>query len=150
MPISITYLSSATGTWTPAALEDLLEQCRTNNAADGVTGVLLYAGGSFVQTLEGPAEAVDAVMAKVRQDPRHRDVDVLRRGEVAERSFADWSMGFRQVPEQRLHEVPGFTDYLRTGHVESAVARDDAAATIHRLFRDQMRDPLTRGEDRAD
>lgn len=139
--ISTTYLSSSSTPWTSDALEALLAQSRSSNAADDVTGVLLYSGGSFLQTLEGPAAAVDAVMARVQADPRHTGVDVLRREDIGEREFAGWSMGFRQLPADRVDDIPGFTDYLRTGHVEGATARH-AVDTFHRMFRDQMADPL--------
>lgn len=139
--ISTTYLSATSVRWTPAALEELLEQSRTSNADVEVTGVLLYSGGSFIQTLEGPEDAVDDVMARVQADPRHTGVEVLRRDEVAARSFAGWSMGFRQLPAERADTIPGFTDYLRNGHVDGATA-GRAVETFHRMFRDQMGDPL--------
>lgn len=143
--ITTTYLSTATGRWTAEALEDLLAVSRANNAEANVTGVLLYAGESFIQTLEGPAEAVDAVMARVGEDGRHKNVYVLRRDEVDDRAFEGWSMGFRELPQERLQDVPGFTDYLRTGHIDGASTRSTAVETFHRVFRDQMRGPLHPG-----
>ena len=143
--ISTTYLSTATGRWDAEALEDLLEVSRRNNADADITGVLLYSGESFLQTLEGPAETVDAVMARVNDDTRHRNVEVLRRDEIEERAFAGWSMGFREVPLERMDAIPGFTDYLRTGRLEGAETRGSAVTTLHRVFRDQMRDPLQPG-----
>lgn len=140
--ISTTYLSSATDVWSIKALEELLERCRLNNAEAGITGVLLYAGGNFIQTLEGPSETVDRVMEKVRKDPRHKGVYVLRRDEITERDFAGWSMGFRQIRADQAIEIPGFTDYLRTGQVEGASGRQRAVVTFHRVFRDHMREPF--------
>ena len=138
--ISTTYLSAAHELWSGEQLERLLAGSRTSNAEAGITGVLLYSGGNFVQTLEGPAEAVDATMAKVLDAPRHKDVYVVRREEIAERAFAGWSMGFRQVPAERAAEIPGFTDYLRTGTIEGETARRHAATSFHRVFRRHIRE----------
>lgn len=138
--ISTTYLSSATELWTDEELQRLLAESRANNAEVGVTGVLLYSGGNFIQTLEGPPDAVDDLMARVSEDPRHKDVYVVRRDEITDRAFAEWSMGFRQVSHDQALEIPGFTDYLRTGEIEGATSRRHAATTFHRVFRDHVRD----------
>lgn len=140
--ISTTYFSSATGPWSTEELEELLKLCRTNNAEARITGVLLYSDGNFIQTLEGPVEAVDRVMEMVGKDPRHNNVHVHRRAEITERDFSGWSMGFRQVPLEQASELPGFTDYLRTGQVEGAAGRQHAVATFHRVFRAHMREPF--------
>ena len=47
------YLSSATEMFTKEKLLALLEQSRPNNARLGITGILLYSNGNFMQTLEG-------------------------------------------------------------------------------------------------
>lgn len=138
--ISVTYLSSAAEVWADEELVDLLRTARDENARREVTGVLLYSGGNFIQTLEGPDEAVDEVMAKVVEDPRHGGVLVVRREPIDERDFPDWSMGFRHVSADEVTAIPGFTDYLRTGRVEGASTRQHAAATFHRIFRRHVHD----------
>ena len=138
--LSVTYLSSATEVWKEEELVDLLHHARAENTRRDVTGVLLYSGGNFIQTLEGPDEAVDEVLAKVVQDPRHAGVHVVRREDVDERAFGEWSMGFRRLAEEEVAEIPGFTDYLHTGRVDGASTRKHAAATFHRIFRRHVRD----------
>ncbi|WP_165355208.1 BLUF domain-containing protein [Nocardioides oleivorans] len=138
--ISVTYLSSAVDPWSDAELEDLLVAARATNETRGVTGMLLHAGGNFIQTLEGSQEAVDGVMARVLDDPRHTGVLVVRREEVDERLFAGWSMGFRSASTEEASRIPGFTDYLRTGDIERASERRSAALTFHRVFRSHISD----------
>jgi Sensors of blue-light using FAD len=53
-------------------LTDLLRKSRDNNAALGITGMLLYKDGNFMQVLEGDEERVRALATKVSQDRRHR------------------------------------------------------------------------------
>jgi hypothetical protein len=59
-----------------------------------VTGVLCYDPVFFMQCLEGPRPAVNELYASILQDRRHTDVLLLEYTEVAERHFAEWSMGF--------------------------------------------------------
>lgn len=95
--LQIVYASSTPHLLSQDDLVDILRVSRENNTAAGVSGVLLYADGNFMQVLEGPAEAVTATYERVKRDPRHRQVLTLLRGEVEERMFSDWSMGFLRL-----------------------------------------------------
>lgn len=81
--LSITYFSTATTPLDADELSELLERTRSRNASVGLTGLLLYADGSFVQTLEGPDAVVEETFARISGDPRHRSVSVAlhERGE---------------------------------------------------------------------
>ena len=105
--LRVSYLSRESAPFTPRALLDLLEQCRRNNPRWGVTGLLLYGNGTFLQTVEGDAAAVDALLETISRDPRHRDFRILRREEIAQRRYADWSMGFERLTDEKLRDVPG-------------------------------------------
>ena len=72
----------------------ILMQSRRNNPANGLVGALYFADGCFFQCLEGPAEAVNALYARLHDDPRHRELKVLSRAVVERPSFAGWSMKF--------------------------------------------------------
>ncbi len=68
---------------------------RARNKAIGVTGMLLFHDGTFLQALEGEQRAVNEVFASVQSDARHRDIAVLHRGPGFEqRVFGDWPLGF--------------------------------------------------------
>ncbi|MBP1807054.1 BLUF domain-containing protein [Rubellimicrobium aerolatum] len=75
-------------------LRDILEVSRRNNAAQGVTGALLFNRGCFAQVLEGPRAAVERTFERIQRDLRHGDMALLSFGPVAERGFPAWSMGF--------------------------------------------------------
>lgn len=106
------YLSSAIERFDDAALAALLELARRNNAAVGVTGMLLYADGNFIQYLEGEADAVRGVFAKITRDPRHDGILTVTEGPVEQRVFADWSMGFHTMTPQE-HKLLGQIDLNR-------------------------------------
>ena len=106
--VSLTYTSAATRLLSVNELVELIEQIRAKNERLGVTGLLLYSGGNVIQTLEGTSYAVDAVFDAIRVDPRHEDVHVVDRNEVDERSFATWSMGFRNVSGREVAQLQDF------------------------------------------
>ena len=137
--LSLTYLSSAVELWTDDELARLLHRARAKNEETGITGMLLYAGGNFIQTLEGPSDEVDALFALIDSDSRHDGVFLVRREDIDERMFAAWHMGFKEISAQDAHEVPGFTDYLETGRIDGEEPRRSAVATFHRVFRQHIR-----------
>lgn len=108
--ISIVYVSAARHAFTPAELEALLEKSRANNRRDGVSGVLIYRDGDFLQVLEGPEEAVRRTYARIARDPRHGGVIVLDESAITQRNFGDWSMGFRRV--SAAERPDGFVDFF--------------------------------------
>jgi Sensors of blue-light using FAD len=82
-------------------LEDLLESARESNAEAGINGALVYVDGYFLQVLEGKAEDVHELMARISRDVRHQTVRVLKQGPVPAAVFSDWSMAYvSATPEQ--------------------------------------------------
>jgi hypothetical protein len=137
--ISLTYFSTAVDAFDVDRLEELLAISRSNNHRAGLTGMLLYAGGHFIQTLEGPAEVVDATYTRIEADPRHRDVFITLREEIGDRAYPDWSMGFEQLSADQAQHLPGFNDYLDTTDQGPGTGAVNRAGVFHRAFRDNMR-----------
>jgi hypothetical protein len=91
----IVYTSTATEHLSCADLNELLLGARNRNKTLGVSGMLVFHGGTFLQALEGKKRAVNEIFASILTDPRHRDIEVLHRGPgFDQRVFGDWSMGF--------------------------------------------------------
>ena len=95
--LQLTYISTAKPGMTEAMVGDILTVSRWNNAAAGVTGLLLYDGHRFLQALEGQPEEVLATFTRVKSDPRHRAVVLLAQAEVETRTFGDWAMAAQRV-----------------------------------------------------
>jgi hypothetical protein len=95
---AIAYVSSATHLLTPGELDNLLTLSRELNARDGVTGALLHHDGNFLQYLEGEAESVKAVYARVCKSPLHHGLVELLDEPLTRRRFEGWYMGFAQTP----------------------------------------------------
>lgn len=91
----IVYTSSAKQEFSAADLKKLLIAARMRNKAVGVTGMLVFHDGAFLQAIEGEKRAVNEIFARIQNDPRHGDLVVLHRGPGPEqRVFGEWSMGF--------------------------------------------------------
>ncbi|MFN6979551.1 MAG: BLUF domain-containing protein, partial [Gemmobacter sp.] len=73
----LVYRSRATMPLEPAALRALVEAAALRNRRDGITGTLLARAGRYVQWLEGPAAAIEALLERLRKDPRHADLQIV-------------------------------------------------------------------------
>ena len=109
--IQISYISSATDPMSTQELLDLLRQSRENNAESGITGMLLYGNGTFLQVLEGDESVVESLLDKIRKDPRHTDLKLLHRKTIQKRQYSDWSMGFKRLSTKELQNVEGLRDF---------------------------------------
>lgn len=76
-------------------LETILIGARKRNSLLGVTGLLVYRHGEFLQLLEGDYDVVQHIYHDIiLLDERHTAVGIAWEDSVAQRSFAQWSMGF--------------------------------------------------------
>ena len=91
------YISTARKPLDDKTLEGILRISRRNNAAVGVTGLLVVGGRRFLQALEGPSDAVTQVFDRIARDARHFAIVRLSTTEVETRLFGDWAMGCRNA-----------------------------------------------------
>ena len=108
----LVYVSSATRPFSGEDLRVLLETCRKNNAELGVTGMLLYKDGNFMQALEGDEGAVRGLYERIAADPRHGGEITLQQDFAEGRQFSDWSMGFRDLDSPEARSDPGYSEFL--------------------------------------
>jgi hypothetical protein len=104
----IVYISTANANFGAADLLQLLKQARGFNEQAGITGVLMYGGGRFVQVLEGGPAAVRELYARIVADPRHGRFEVLANGRLARREFERWHMCFAPPPPGNFRELAGY------------------------------------------
>jgi hypothetical protein len=128
------YASRAVPAVDQEELVAILKKSKVNNPKAGVTGVLCFSEGIFMQVLEGGRAAVNQLYNRIAADPRHNDVVLLHYDEIAERRFAGWSMG--QVNMARLNpalllkysECAKLDPYAVSGKVSMALF-DELVAT---------------------
>jgi hypothetical protein len=85
----------------PEIIESILSQSRQFNPTSGITGILCYGGGIFLQAIEGGRSAVSELYGHIQKDPRHKNVELLHYDEITERQFGGWTMG--QVDVSRVN-----------------------------------------------
>ena len=129
MLVRLLYASRAVDT-SPAAIEAILTQSRQHNPPSGITGVLCYGGGIFLQAIEGGRTAVSALYGHIQRDTRHTDVELLHYEEITERRFGGWTMG--QVNLSKVNnsillkycEKPELNPYVVSGKVSFALLEE--------------------------
>jgi len=115
MPLHhIIYQSTATQPFADDDLRALLADARRFNAAQHITGVLLYHDGQFLQVLEGNEAALQSLYAAIKADSRHTHLVKLADAPLVQRNFGEWSMAFRPVQPQAFGTLAGYLnpDYL--------------------------------------
>jgi hypothetical protein len=110
----IAYVSTASKLFDSAELREMLKESNKRNKEAGITGMLLYKDGQFMQVLEGPGEVVSETFSRISKDPRHHGIMVLLKGAVQELRFPGWSMAFRDLNLPDHQDVPGFSEFLNT------------------------------------
>ena len=110
--IHIIYASAESRSLSQDDLDLILRQSRRNNARLGITGILLYAEGSFFQVLGGAPEAVDTLYKTIAADPRHCKVTQIIREPIARRVFQDWTMGYSSLTKAELRNIDGLNDFF--------------------------------------
>ena len=129
MLVRLLYCSRAVDT-SPGAIEAILTQAREYNPTCGITGILCYGGGIFLQAIEGGRMAVSDLFGHIQQDVRHKDVALLHYEEISERRFGGWTMG--QVNLLKLNhsillkysEKPELDPYSVSGKVSFALLEE--------------------------
>lgn len=109
-----------------AELASILESCARVNPKLGITGVLIYERGRFIQLLEGPAASVDALMDAIEIDVRHGMFQILWRTPADTRMFEQWSMAFMDAGAAPL-PADAATSWERAGPMELAARLSFAA-----------------------
>ena len=129
MLVRLLYASRAVDT-SVAAIETILSTSRQHNPECGITGILCYGGGIFLQAIEGGRTAVSDLYGHIQRDPRHSEVVLLHYEEINERRFGGWTMG--QVNMSKINasillkyaEKPVLDPYSVSGRVSLALLEE--------------------------
>jgi Sensors of blue-light using FAD len=134
---SLLYLSEGAVPFSQTELRVLLQKANENNSNLGITGMLLFKGGNFLQVLEGEPETVLTLYKKIAQDPRHASLVTLFQGLASRRDFPDWSMGFHDLDSADAKSIPGFTHFLNTSLTSTEFSDAQRAKRLLLLFKEE-------------
>jgi hypothetical protein len=130
MLVRLLYVSRAVKADDSEATESILGSARAYNLSHGITGILCYGGGIYLQALEGGRKQVNELYNIIIKDPRHKDVALLHYEEITERRFGGWTMG--QVRLDKLNpsivlkysETAELDPYSVSGEVSFALLQE--------------------------
>ncbi len=138
--ISLIYASSATQKMSSDELMTILNKAREKNQSLDITGMLLYRDGNFLQVLEGDEEKVTRLYNTIAEDARHDGILKLSQRPISQREFGDWKMGFVDLEQLKLEDVPGYSDYLNASLTADTFEDNPSLAmTFLQAFRDSIR-----------
>jgi len=120
----IVYMSTAAEPFSKAQLMELLAGSVRRNTTAGITGLLLYRDGAFMQVLEGEKAAVTELFEKISRDPRHHHIMRLIHEPIKQRYFPDSAMAFRDLESPELRNLPGYSEFLNTPLDGELLAKD--------------------------
>jgi hypothetical protein len=130
MLVRLLYASRAAEPVTAELVDSILRSSHEHNPKLGITGVLCYGGDVYMQVLEGGRSAVNNLYNTIVRDSRHREVMLLKYGEIAERRFAGWTMGhvnLKKINPSLLlkhSELPELDPFAVTGGASMALLED--------------------------
>ncbi len=134
----LVYISDATKRLTHAELTTLVSHCEAKNAERGITGLLIYSAGHFLQVLEGERLSLNSLYTRICQDPRHRETCRLSFKDTDTRLFARWGMQLMNIEMQKnLDRAQIDKKLLQLRLNRSASGAEDALALL-KEFRDQL------------
>lgn len=117
------YISAADPDVSFEDLAEILASSKKYNDAHGVSGMLLFKSGSFLQVLEASRAEMTRVLERIMGDPRHRNMIAILSGELEKRKFPDWSMGFVNM-EEVINSDVYYEDYFDATLELSEIAKD--------------------------
>ena len=136
MLVRLLYASRAAVAISESVIESILHQSRTNNANQGITGLLCYSDDLFVQILEGGRDEVCELYNTIVRDPRHSHVRIMLFEEIPERRFGGWTMGQVNIKKispsllLKYAERPTLNPFACSGRASMALLEELTAAGL--------------------
>lgn len=130
MMVRLVYVSRSETVSEETQVDAIIRRSKEYNPSHGITGVLCYTGGMFLQVLEGGREAVNRLYTDITRDERHRDVTLLEYAEISVRRFENWTMGRVNLDKVnpavllRHSELPTLDPYRLSGETCVALLDD--------------------------
>jgi len=137
--VLVCYVSSATDEFAREDFAGLLRKSRERNEAVGITGLLMYHAGTFMQIIEGPKSRVEELYGRIRRDSRHRGILQLLNRRIEERCFGDWSMAYRDMSPEEEEQMGIYSTVMNEMDEEENPYHGALPNWIMRLVRDFKR-----------
>lgn len=124
------YTSSAVGVLRADELDRILLRAKASNAGAGITGLLLFHEGSYLQVIEGSPAGVLSLMERIRRDRRHTGLTPLESHPCQARAFPGSPMAYVAARNFTATQRREFSDFLAVVHNRNALS-DTQSLTGH-------------------
>ena len=130
MLVRLLYVSRVLDPKANEETDAILDSSRQHNIANGITGILCYGGGIYLQAIEGGRNQVNELYGHILRDARHKDVVLLDYEEITERRFGGWTMGKVNLSKLntsivlKYSETPELDPYSVSGAVSLALLEE--------------------------
>lgn len=132
MLTTIIYRSHISDDFSIKTVPGMVDNASKINAANDVTGILLFNGTHFFQLLEGPEAGIQAVYQRICADRRHHNVVELMRDYAPYRRFGNAGM---ELFDLREHDRSSLLQaVLDKGTSKYRLTYDDRALQFLRTF----------------
>ncbi|MDP3008526.1 MAG: BLUF domain-containing protein [Methylococcales bacterium] len=134
----LVYVSLANQEMSDDHLKSMLQKARAKNETLGITGMLLYRDGFFMQALEGALKDIEALFDTISKDARHSGLLLVYKKPIQQRGFADWTMGFNKIDDTNIEAVDGYTNFLNNPTPAFFMERASEAEAVLDQFKHQL------------
>lgn len=107
-------------------VSQIVDDARSFNARNDVTGALYLVGDIFIQYLEGDEMVLDDLYSRVQMDSRHTNCRLLDKRQVMLRIFQRWSMAWLV----RTPETDRLIDILLPQSLQAADEKGSSAGSF--------------------
>lgn len=129
----LVYMSTAVGVLRAEELDRIYLRAKSSNASAGITGLMLFYEGVFLQALEGPAAGVMSLAERIRRDRRHSGMITLESGPIVGRAFQS-SMHFVAARNLTPGEKQAFADLRQAASVRTHMIGSPAPGADNGLW----------------
>jgi hypothetical protein len=109
------YMSSSVGVLRAQEPDRIYLRAKSANSRQGITGLMLFHEGVFLQVLEGPAAGLTRLMEKIQRDRRHANPVVLESAALEARNFHRSPLAFIAARGLSAGEKQAFSELRQEG-----------------------------------
>ena len=73
-------------------IAEIVAEAQLRNITEGITGILFYHEGKFIQLVEGYQSSLRQLIDRISHDPRHNNLQFFLDEQVLHRTCPEWSM----------------------------------------------------------
>ena len=112
---SLIYVSRAEENVNDDDILNILTHSWKYNHNSYISGMLLYDNRHFMQIIQGPILTIDKLFARIENDSRHTDIELIGEELLHERDCSGWGIGF--YDDQEVANI--FYESFHIGHGEA-------------------------------